>query len=547
MTGLNLNGHLSVSELVEFAYQLKESQNNENCGTDKCNHTNESVGNQKQLKPILTPVTLSSDTLKMAAKSFEIFQDLIKKGVPIYGVTTGFGEGCTRYVTPENTLSLQKNLIGYLSCGLGPKLSIEASRALFLIRLNSLAQGISGVSPALLERMAQLLSLDILPVIPSIGSLGASGDLVPLAYLGQTIQGEGFVYYRGKIHKAPELFKTLELQPYELKAKEGLAIVNGTSAMAAVMMTNLREAQELLRLSCIATSWLCLALEGRREAFGKFINEVAKKNPGQIKVAAHIRSLLDEENYFPKRAQDVGVQDSHVTEDFIQDRYSLRCVPQILGPIFESVEKAWVDLGFEINGVTDNPVVDSEGQLEMGGNFYGGYLCQAMDLLKINLAHLADLTDRQLMLLMDKTTNRDLPINLIDKKGIDPKSFHVHHGLKGLHQVTSALTSEVIQQSIPSGIFSRSSESHNQDKVSLGMSSAMTCNRMLDGMFQILSLHLICLAQALDLKENSIEGAESKTLYQTIRKYVPFVKFDQSLDQQIQSLADNLRPGKRND
>ena len=411
---------------------------------------------------------------------------------------------------------------------------------MFVIRLNSLAQGYSAVSRELLSHMALLLQHDLLPAVPQEGSLGASGDLIPLAYLGQLVQGMGQCFYQGNLTPTADIFKKLNINPYVLKAKEGLAIVNGTSTMAGVMLINLKLTEELIRICELMTSWQCMVLQGKREAFGRFINEVAKTNPGQALVARNVRKFLDAEGYSPNRGQEVKVGDFK-TEDFVQDRYSIRCVPQILGPIRENLTQSWLHFEHEINSVTDNPVIDSDGNLEMGGNFYGGYLCQSMDFTKINLAHMADLMDRQVMMLIDHKSNRGLPDNLVDVTGLSRNEGNVHHGLKGVHQAVSAITSEVIQKSIPSGIFSRSSESHNQDKVSLGMSAAVSCGEMLKGVYKIASMQLVCLAQALDLKKIQLKGTESQTIYKKIRQHVPFVDRDRALGAEIFNLTEDLK------
>lgn len=509
---LKLGGHLSAQALSDFVFQ------------------------REQFKKI----EVSAELFKKINSSRKAISDLIEKGSPIYGVTTGFGDSSRSYVDKNHVRQLQKNLINYLSCGQGSHIPVEASRAMFLIRLNSLSQGISGVSSELIQRMCLLLEHDILPVVPCEGSLGASGDLVPLAYLGQIIQGFGEAHYQGKIQNTEMILKELGIPPYELKAKEGLAIVNGTSTMAGMVLYNLKLANHALGLSEIATAWQCLLLGGRKEAFGSFINEVAKTNPGQKKTAFRIRTLLEEESYSPRRGQDVSVH-QNLSQEFIQDVYSLRCVPQILGPIRENLEHSWSILEHEINSVTDNPVIDSEGLLEMGGNFYGGYLCQAMDFTKINLAHLADLADRQVLMIVSDQFNRDLPANLVHRKGIDPLEHHLHHGMKGVHQTVGAITSQLMQKSIPNGIFSRSSESHNQDKVSLGMSAAMSCSEMLDGIYKILGMQLVCLAQAIDLKEIKLAGQESKSMYENVRHSVAFMEKDRSLGLEIASLVENLK------
>lgn len=472
--------------------------------------------------------------------SFQALKKLIDQGTAIYGVTTGFGESCTRYVDKNHAEQLQRNLIDYLSCGQGEILPVEAARAMFLIRLNSLAKGISGVSLELIDRMCLLLKHDVIPMVPCEGSLGASGDLVPLAYLGQVVQGFGKVFYQGQKTDAETVLKKLNIPKYTLKPKEGLALVNGTSTMAGMALYNLQKAQYLVELVELATVWQCLLLGGRKEAFGAFINEVAKTNDGQKTSAANITKLLDKEQYHVSRGQDVIIENNRTTS-FVQDPYSLRCVPQIMGPIRENLKHGWQILEHEINSVTDNPVVDDLGNLEMGGNFYGGYLCQSMDYLKINLAHIADLVDRQCLMIVTEKFNRGLPANLTNTAGIPANEHHLHHGLKGVHQTVSAITSEVIQKSIPSGIFSRSSESHNQDKVSLGMSAAMTCSQMLDGVYKIMAMHLVCLAQALDLKKIQLDGDESKAMYQLIRIHVRFLDHDRSLGQEIYSLTEKLK------
>jgi histidine ammonia-lyase/phenylalanine ammonia-lyase len=229
----------------------------------------------------------------------------------------------------------------------------------------------------------------------------------------------------------------------------------------------------------------------------------------------------------------------------IQDKYSLRCAPQILGPIQETIDQNKFWLECEMNGTSDNPVFgadeNGEAELAMGGNFYGGYLSHGMDYLKISLAHMADLLDRQLMTLFDEKSSRGLPANLADWPSMTSDERFLHHGLKGLHQSVSALTSETMARATPNGIFSRSSECHNQDKVSLGMSAAVSCQDMLDPLFTIQAMHLTCLAQALDLRKVTLQGATSQKMYNLVRSFIPYVKRDVSLGKPIQNLAQALK------
>jgi histidine ammonia-lyase len=465
---------------------------------------------------------------------------LMEKNVPIYGVTTGFGDSCFRVIPREKAVELQHNLIAYLSCGTGPRLPETASKATLLIRLKSLCRGYSGVSVELLERMVLFLEKEWSPVIPREGSLGASGDLIPLAYIARAITGEEQIETRGQVFTAQKAHAEAKLAPYRLKPKEGLALVNGTSAMAGLCLVNLNDASFVTEIATLSSSWLCLALRGKLEAFGELVNEKAKNHSGQALIARQIRTLLAQENYAPKRGQDVGVR-SQLTEEFVQDRYSLRCSPQILGPVHETLNLAWGWLETEINGVSDNPLVDDDGSLGMGGNFYGGYLGHGMDYLKICLAQIADLQDRQLTMLIDDKSNRGLPPNLADWDSIPEADRFLHHGLKGLHQAVNAITSEILARATPNTIFSRSSESHNQDKVSLGMSAAVQCAGMIESMYTIQSMYLICLAQALDLRGVHLQGQASRQIYGLVRSVTPKVSRDQALGDAVRTLSEKLK------
>ncbi len=478
--------------------------------------------------------SFAPETLARVESSHRSLMSLLEAKVPVYGVTTGFGDSGSRAISFHQSEELQKNLVSYLLCASGPALSSQVCRAILTVRLNSLSRGFSGVSVALLERMRLHLQNDWLPVIPREGSLGASGDLIPLAYLAQNIQGEGQVSCAGAIREMADVLREKNLQPYRLKAKEGLALVNGTSAMAGQFAVNLNHARFLVEGLCRHSAWLCLALRGRTEAFGELVNEKAKASQGQSRAAERIRTHLREDNYFSKPLKDIQIETER-SDEWVQDRYSLRCVPQILGPVLDTLTLLEGWLNDEINSASDNPVVDGV-EIANGGNFYGGYLSQGMDYLKISLAHMADLIDRQVCYVVDEKSNRGLPANLADWNGLPASERNLHHGLKGLHQSTSAITSEIMAKATPGGIFSRSSESHNQDKVSLGMSAAVQCSDMLEQMFTLFTLQSVILAQALDLRGIKLSGGESLRAYNRVREFVPFVGRDQALGPRIQEL-----------
>jgi len=488
-----------------------------------------------------TKIEFTENCLKRIDASHQYLLSTLEKRIPIYGVNTGYGASCHRTIENNQSEHLQKNLVAYLQCGSGRNLTADESRAMCIIRLHSLTRGFSGVSNDLVLHLADLLEQDILPVVPVEGSLGASGDLIPLSYLGALVTGQGEALTPEGVFKTELVFQSKKIEPYRLKAKEGLALVNGTSAMAGVSLVNLEHIKYLTDIQLIATSWLCMVLDGKTEAFGPLVNQHAKTHNGQTIAASQISSLLAEEDYKSINASNVKIKNS-LTEEAIQDRYSLRCSPQILGPIIDTTEVFSTWLEQEINSVSDNPLIDPEtGEIAMGGNFYGGYLSQGMDYLKISIANMADHIDRQLTTLFDEQANRKLPPNLANWQGIPENDRHLHHGLKALHQATNAITSEIMAMATPNSIFSRSSESHNQDKVSLGMSAAVSCALMIEKLFTIQTLNTVCLAQALDLKNIRLKGNASANLYSTIRNHIPFVTHDQELGSKLKDLTLSLK------
>lgn len=484
-------------------------------------------------------LTLSKSLLKQVGAGHRHLNSIVRQNIPVYGVTTGFGDSVHRSIDSSQTETLQKNLVSYLLCGSGEYLPFRVVKGAFLIRLQSLSRGHSGISEELIERMAFYLNQNWVPLIPREGSLGASGDLVPLAYLAKALEGRGQVYSSHGPRSLPALLRKNSCPSYRLKAKEGLALVNGTSAMAGMATHNLVRAKGLLNLSVQATSWLVLSLKGRPEAFGKLVNEDCSEHGSQAEIAKKIRLLLKHENYKAISLKKITTRQQH-TRHLIQDRYSLRCTPQILGPVYDTLNLVHTWLEDEINSVSDNPLLSYTGEIATGGNFYGGYLSQGMDYLKISLAQIADLTDRQLLFIVDEKSNRGLPANLANWPGLPPQQRHLHHGLKGLHQAASALTSEIMALSLPNSIFSRSTESHNQDKVSLGMSAATQCHDLIEKLLTLQTLHLICLAQALDLQKIQLKGRTAKKLYTLIRQHVPFIQSDREIGPQLIRLREEL-------
>ena len=484
-------------------------------------------------------IEFSKEVCLQVEHSEKNFHRFLTKNIPIYGVTTGFGDSCHRSVQREDAEILQDNLISYLLMGTGKNLSKEVSSSILLFRIISLSRGLSGISLELLNKMKELYNKKIFPIIPREGSLGASGDLIPLAYLAHLVRGQGRVFYQNTEYEMEEIVAKGIYLPYTFKPKEGLAIVNGTSAMLGLCFHNLKLAKFLTELAILSSSWLCLTIQGRTEAFGSLVNEKAKSFVGQKIVAKKIWQLLEAENYKVISYKEIA-QKNHHTTHLVQDPYSLRCTPQVIGPICDTLEllESWLEI--ELNSVSDNPLFDGQEEIANGGNFYGGHLAHSMDYLKICLANLADLMDRQLTLLISEKTNRGLTPNLADWEGLPASKRHLSHGLKAVHQNVSAITSDIMSKAIPNSIFSRSSESHNQDKISLGMTAAVQCSEQLDLMVSLVSCYLCCLSQAIDLRKINLQHTLSQKIYQVVRQNISFVKRDQRLDLGIESLRQHL-------
>ena len=357
---------------------------------------------------------------------------LAEDGV-IYGVTTGYGDSCTVVIPPHLVTELPHHLYTYHGCGAGAFLTAEQTRAVLAARLNSLAQGMSGVSLELLQGLEQLLRHDVLPLIPSEGSVGASGDLTPLSYVAAVLCGEREVIWRGERMAAAEALRAIGLAPHRLRPKEGLAIMNGTAVMTGLACLAWTRAAYLARMATRLTAMNVIASAGNAHHFDETLF-AAKPHPGQQKVAARLRADLAADR--PSR-----------NEQRLQDRYSLRCAPHVIGVLEDALPFLRQLIENELNSANDNPLIDAEGgRVLHGGHFYGGHIALAMDTLKNAVANVADLLDRQLALLVDTRYNHGLPANL---SGATGERAAINHGLKALQISVSAWTAEALKQTMP--------------------------------------------------------------------------------------------------
>ncbi|KAF9567467.1 hypothetical protein EC968_003230 [Mortierella alpina] len=413
---------------------------------------------------------------------------------------------------------------------MGEYLDADATLAVMVARLNSLAYGYSGVRWQLLDKLKQLINERVLPCIPAEGSVGASGDLIPLSYLAAVLVGEREVMHEGKLCEAGEVLGRLGIAPLVLAPKEGLALVNGTAVMTGLACLAWRRADYLTRLACRLTALTTIALNGRSAHFDPRLFK-AKPHVGQAEAAEWIRLDLT------GRADDSAQR--------VQDRYSVRCAPHIIGVARDALVWIRYDIENELNSANDNPLIDPDtGCVLHGGNFYGGHIAFAMDALKTAVANVADLLDRQLALLVDSKFNHGLPLNLSGSVG---GRAAINHGFKAIQIGASAWTAEALKLTMPASVFSRSTESHNQDKVSMGTIAARDCLRVLTLTEQVAAAHTLATVQAvtLRLRDPAVSPVPSvlEKFMHEIRTHSAFVEEDRPLDMDLHAIARWIRQG----
>ena len=473
-------------------------------------------------------VTLDDDPVFRArlVRSREVLEEHLAAGRVIYGVTTGFGESCVNAVDAAWHHELARNLVRFHGCGTGRLLTPEEGRAVLVVRIAALARGGSAIRTELLERLVVLLQRDLIPAIPAEGSVGASGDLTPLSYIAAVAIGEREVWRDGQVVSTSVAYAEAGLQPLELQPKESLAIMNGTSVMSGLACLALDRARALAHAACTLTAMASDATRGNAAHFDDRIF-TAKPHPGQRDAARRIREHL---------AYDAA---THVDPERIQDRYSIRCAPHVVGVLLDALPFFTQMVEIEVNGVNDNPVVDPDtGGVLHGGNFYGGHIAFAMDSLKAAVASVADLLDRQLELVGNPITNQGLPANLVAPAHEGKAS---NHGFKAMQIATSALAAEALKLTMPAASFSRSTESHNQDKVSMGTIAARDALRVLELSERVAAIHAIAMCQAVELRGVPTCTQASQAVHGVVREHVPFTEADRRHDVDIEAVVALVR------
>ena len=481
---------------------------------------------QRQAQAVVTDDAAFTARIQRGA---DFLDRLLREDGVIYGVTTGYGDSCTVNIPPALVAELPHHLFTYHGCGLGRFLDPQETRAVIAARLASLVRGMSGVSHPLLQGLATLLRHDVLPLIPAEGSVGASGDLTPLSYVAAVLCGEREVMYQGARRPAAEVLAEIGMTPLRLRPKEGLAIMNGTAVMTALACLAYDRADYLTKLATRLTAFNVLASDGNAHHFDEMLF-AAKPHPGQTQIAARLRQDLHSDR--PPR-----------NEQRLQDRYSLRCAPHVIGVVQDALPFFRQLIETELNSANDNPLIDVEGECILhGGHFYGGHIAFAMDALKNTIANLADLLDRQMALVVDARFNHGLPANLSAATG---ERAAINHGLKALQISVSAWTAEALKLTMPASVFSRSTECHNQDKVSMGTIAARDCLRVLELTEQVVAALLITVRQGVwlrcqanpELRPHAALAAMQEALAADIKA----VEEDRRLEPDLRLLLERIR------
>ncbi len=481
-------------------------------------------------------IEISEAVVNRVNKSFDFLKEFSGNKV-IYGVNTGFGPMAQYRIKDEDRIQLQYNLIRSHASGTGKPVDPLCVKAAILARLNTLSLGYSGVHPSVIHLMKELINRDIVPLIFEHGGVGASGDLVQLAHLALVLIGEGEVFYKGERKSTSEVFAIENLQPIDVEIREGLALMNGTSVMTGIGVVNVHRAQQLLDWSLKISCAINEIVKAYDDHLSSELN-TTKLHKGQRDVAQKMRANLQDSTLIRKREDHLytGENTENVFREKVQEYYSLRCVPQILGPVLETIESVAAILEKEINSANDNPIIDVENQhVYHGGNFHGDYISLEMDKLKIVITKLTMLAERQLNYLLNAKINEILPpfVNL-GKLGFN-------FGMQGVQFTATSTTAESQMLSNPMYVHSIPNNNDNQDIVSMGTNSAVIASKVIENAFEVLAIELITVVQAIDyLGQKDQVSSVTKKMYDDIRAIVPVFKEDQVMYPVVQKVKDHL-------
>jgi histidine ammonia-lyase len=453
-------------------------------------------------------------------------ETMIEDSLPVYGVTTGFGALANTRISADQRLELQRSLLRSHAAGTGPFVEPEVVRAMMAIRAKTLSAGYSGVRPALVDALLAFLNAGLIPAVPEHGSMGASGDLAPLAHIGLCLTGEGRMLQNGKPVPAHEVLEGAGLEPIELATKEGLALINGTDGMLAMLLLALQDLKVLLKTADVTAAMSVEALLGTDRVFREDLHSL-RPHRGQIASARNIARVLSGSPI---------VASHRDSPHLVQDAYSLRCAPQVYGAARDTVEHAARVAACELDSVTDNPVVLPDGRVESVGNFHGEPLAFVLDFLAIAASEVGAITERRIDRMLDPKRSEGLPAFLSPHPGVNSGFMIAHYTAAALAEENRRLANPASTGSLPT---SAMQEDHN----SMGWSAGRKLRQLIDNVFSILAVEAACAAQALDLHRPLTPGRTTGAVLERIRRDVPFIDKDTFMAKHLEAAVALVRPG----
>ncbi len=457
----------------------------------------------------------------------------------IYGINTGFGPMAQWRVDDDYLTDLQYNIIRSHSTGAGEALPDIYVRAAMIARLGTFLQARSGVHPDVVKLLVDFINNDIYPFIPEHGSVGASGDLVQLAHIALTLIGEGKVHYKGEWRETRDVLKENSLRPLEMHIREGLSITNGTSVMTGIGIVNQIHAEQLLDWAILASVWMNEIAGSFDDLMAVELNE-CRRHYGQQIIAKRMRNLAKGSKCLQKREHELydnGHQNNKTFEHKVQAYYSLRCTPQILGPIYETLFEARRILEEEVNSACDNPIVDPDSNnVYHGGNFHGDYISLEEDKVKIAMVRVAMTAERQLNYLFHDRINGILPpfLNL--------GTLGLNYSMQACQFTATSTTAECQTLAMPNYVHSIPNNNDNQDIVSMGTNTGLLCRKVIENCYQVMSILYIALAQAVDCLDIKDKLSQTSShIYSEVRKMMPTIIEDTPFYNEIQLMEDYLK------
>lgn len=467
---------------------------------------------------ILVELTDESKNKILASRKY--VDNIVKVGKPVYGINTGFGALSSKFIKENELETLQYNLIRSHCTGVGNPFSRQITRAIMLLRANCLASGFSGVSLSCVDLLLEFINNDITPIVPEKGSVGASGDLAPLSHIALCLIGEGNVEFQGKTVSSEFAIHQIGKEPATLKAKDGLALINGTAVMAALGSLAVYETKRLVKIADISTALTLEAVRGTKAAYDYDIS-LLKPHPGQLAVSKNLNKLLQEVS---------EIAQSHIDCGKVQDPYSLRCVPQVHGAVRQTLRHAEEVLNYELNSVTDNPLIFIEkDKVVSGGNFHGEAIALVMDYLAMGLSELANIAERRVEKMMNPSFS-DLPAFLIKESGLNS-------GLMIAHVTMAALASENKYLCHPASVDSIPTSTDKEDHVSMGVTSGRKLHEVLKNVKACLAIEFLCNTQGIYLLRPLKTNSALESVYALIRSHVKPIDNDRVFGTDIDNIC----------